>query len=534
MPDLDFLQGKSEAEIRKLLIDAVNYKLGHSGDDWVPNGAQANYIKLLGGVRGYEQDENTWVVADDPDNFISVFCTANGVGKTHLVTHVALQVLGVLNNRWFRDERGELFPFFQNPPVGGRCRIVSTPTALEKTILPMLRDIWPVDAPAPKKEGNSYYPSFYNKRGAFLDLMSYEQDVDKFASATLGVILFDEPDKTPERFIESTARFRRGGKIGITACPLNAAAWVHDMVIGNTNWRVGTVYARIWANSIERGIRGILKEEDISNMIAGWSEDEYAARALGQFMHLSGVVYKMFNRRVHVVKPQEIPRHGTIFCAMDPHDARPPFIGWFLMAEDGRIYQIAEFPSVEVSRKDQAANPRSPDGKRRLYYTDMQHDSRTIDDYVAVIKNVEAGFGRPVYRRVMDPRFGNKTYPNSGAKVWQEYVNRGVQFDLAGVDPTLARGHSKVKAMLQYNLDDTSKPFVYPRLFISENCQNTIRAFERYRFKVNPSGGAEEEVEDDKGVKDPMDVVRMVADLDYTYIDPQIINQWHQIWAEAS
>lgn len=526
LEDIDvLLRGKSEAEIEDLLRQALHYKLGHLGDSWVPNGAQANFIKLFGGVRGYEQDENTWVVAEHADNFINIFCAANGVGKSHLLGNISLQMLGLLDNRWFKDGRGELFPFYRCPPVSGRGRIVSSPTNLEKTIVPFLLDIWPKDEPKPDKANKTYYSHFENKRGQFFDLMSYEQDVDKFAGPTLGWCLFDEPEGTPERFIETTARFRRGGKIGILLCPLNSASWVHDMVIGNTNWLVGTVYARIWANSMRDGIRGMLTPEHIDMMISGWGEDVYAARALGQFMHLSGVVFKMFSRSVHVLRRTEIPRYGTIYCTMDPHDARPPYISWHLAAEDGRVYTIKEFPEVRI-----VYGRDTMDGKRRTFYSDMQHDNRTIDDYVKIIKEIEANLGIPVRRRVMDGRFGNKPYPNSGRKVWQEYLERGVLFELAGVDPTLARGHAKLKAMLQHNLSDNTKPIVIPRWFISEDCQNMIRALERYRFKVNPGGGAEEEVEDDKGIKDPIDTARMMADFDYKYVDPQVIREWHKLW----
>jgi hypothetical protein len=520
------------AELKK----GLQHKVDHPGNYWIPNGAQLNFVKLIGGAKNWEENENTWVESTEQDNFINVFVAANGVGKTDALAHITGQLLKIIDNPYFRYQnhptlKGELYGFYRHPPAGGRGRIVSTPTNLTDVIVPKLIEVFGSAPYKKEKRGKDYYSYFEGPTGRSVTLMSYEQDVDKFAGATLGWCFFDEPEDDPARFLETTARFRKGGKIFFTICPLTYGAWVHDLVIGNTNWDVGVVTARIWANSTDpaKGIRGILKPENINRMIAGWPPGEYEARALGQFMHLRGVVYPQFDRKVHVVDPLEIPHDGTLYCAMDPHDSRPPFIGWFKATADGRVYMVKEWPGVTSQFVGRGVDR----SERKTFYQDIDTDDRTIDDYAQIIKDIEREIGVPA-RRIMDGRFGNKTYPNSGRKVYDEYNHRGVTFGLAGVDPTLARGHEKVKVMLQHDLEGKNGRVIIPRLFISSECENTIRAFERYAFK--PKRDLEDvgrEIVQER-YKDPMDVVRMIADAEYKYVDPEFTEKWHSAFIPES
>jgi len=514
MNDIDYSQFK-DAELASLVIDQFN----NIGNYWVPNGAQLNFIKLVGGARDFEENQNTWVESPGSYNFVNCFVAANGVGKTDVICHIAGTLLGVLDNPYFKDSQGDLYQFYKYPPASGKGRIISNPTNIVDNIVPKLLEILPKGTYRAEKKGKEYLSYFEltlpNRLKRSFNIMSYEQEVDKFAGSTIGWCLFDEPEDDPSKFIETTARFRRGGQIMITLCPLGSAAWVHDLVIGNTNWEVGAVYARIWANSTDptQGIRGILEPQDIDRMIAGWDDDEYTARALGEFMHLRGRVYPMFDRNVHVIDPREIPREGTVYCVMDPHDSRPPFIGYFKVCPDGRIYMIKEWPPVET---------RGSHTKRKIFYTDYKYDSRTIDDYVKVIFDIEREVGKS-RMRFMDGRFGNKRYPNSGLLVFEEYCQRNCDFDVAPVDPTLARGHAKVKALLQHDLtgEKTGRK-IFPRMYISAECENTIRSFERYAFKVRKRGEDIGRELVSEIYKDPMDVVRMAADLELDYYDESI------------
>lgn len=521
---------------RSLLFDQIQ----NPGNYWQPNLAQANFVKLFGqaGISSLVKHKYCWWQAESTDNFINVWVGGNRSGKSAEMVIMAGQMLGAVDSPIFKDADGQLFPFFRHPVNRGHMWIISNTAAIRDNIVPEILRMWSPDKYEKSKDGNEYFSKFWNpKNGYTLWLKTYNQDVTEFRAKTLWATFFDEPENKPDIFQETVARHIGGGKIGFFLCPLDDAGWVYDMIIGNTNWRVGTMFAKTEINCIEHGVGGIYTHKEIQDIMAGYPADQMEARYHAAFMHLTGLVYKKFNRGVHVVRASEIPRQGTLYCAMDPHDERYPFIGYFRATPDGRMYMIREWPEVEKGFSQHAQ-----DEIKRIFYTDMLHSSKTIEYYIAKMKQIEREIGIPA-QRIMDGRFGNKRYPNSGKLVWEEYLQptgskeSGLLFDLAAVDPTNARKHTKVKAMLDYNLPhasdyDPSMPIKAPRLFICEDCHNTQRALERY-CHARGSSGSREMVEDIPGIKDPVDTIGMIADLDYSYQDPNEINLWHEVWANA-
>ena len=106
-------------DLREVLLD----KLKRPGDYWVPNGAQWNFIKAVGGYRDFEIDENTWVDYPTTYNFVNAFVAANGGGKTDVGAMIAAVLLGGVDNPFFYDKSGLMYPFYRHPPAGGRGRI---------------------------------------------------------------------------------------------------------------------------------------------------------------------------------------------------------------------------------------------------------------------------------------------------------------------------------------------------------------------------------------------------------------------------
>jgi hypothetical protein len=515
------IQENTDLQVKHLIF---NKFFARPGDFWVPNGAQANFIKMVGGVDDYEIHDTTWVESDSKDNFINLFVGANGSGKTDVICHIGGTFLGVVNNGFFKNSSGELYPFFRYPPAGGRGRIVSNSTAIRDTIVPKLLEILPEGSYTKDKKGRDYYCEFTGPNGRKFDLMTYEQEVKEFRSMSLGWCIFDEPEENDKIFLETTARFRRGGKIMFTLTPLGESAWVHNLVLGHSRWKVGAVYADVEVNCIKHGLRGMLQHSDIERMIAGWPEEERAARVHAQWMHLRGLVYPMFDRKVHVIDPREIPEEGTLYCAMDPHTARPPFIGWFKACSNGRLYMIKEWPEV-VMRK---IGKGGCEGSYHCYYDEMKHDDRGYDEYAEVIKQVEEQIGQAT-QRVMDGRFGNTKYSGSTRTVYQEYCARGVEFRLSENDPYLRRGHNRVRSLLRHKNalgEEKGKEVILPRLYISSECVNTIRGLEQYIF--DPKGSSDSEAVCETG-KDQCDVIRYMSDINWRYIDPQTMRSWRSM-----
>lgn len=511
--------------IEELLLNTIEDKFfKRPADFYIPNGAQLNFIKLFGGGTGFEKTPHTWVEADQGENFINFYVAANGTGKTDIQILISGEMIGACDNPYFRDSSGKLYPYYYQYPTECRGRIISTPDAIRKTIEPRLCKLFP-NIKKEKRGHSDFYNYFEGSRG-FFDLMTYGQEPTQFESATLNFVFFDEPPDNRDIFIATTARARKGMRIGFVMTPLKASAWLHDIVSGNTGWSVGSVYAQMEVNCRQHGLRGALEHKHLEEQAAGWSEEEREARVYARWMHLAGQVYYMFDRQIHVVSDFEIPREGTIYCAMDPHTRRPNVILWFKVCQNGRVYIIREYPEVTMADRS---------GKQiTQYFSDISRSDTTYEEYCDKIKSVEDEIG--VARdRVMDGRFGNTSYGDGSLPYYMEFNRRGVAFRCSPSDPYNYRGHNRVKSLLKCSnvfRKDDKIPSVLPRLFVSDRCQNTIRAFESYVYDPNREGDSEKVLEHGK---DHMDCVRMMSDMEsWKYQDPMSVLHWDRLFSNQN
>ena len=268
---------------------------------FVPNGKTEEFINMVGNNK----------------TFICLFSAANGVGKTACGCNILAHFLyGPSGNKYFDD-----LPLFKKFPYPKQGRIVSDATTIVETTVPELKKWLPSGRYTTNKAGKNFEKKWRTDTGFKFDLMTYDQSVKEFESATLGWAWFDEPP--PLAIFKATvARMRRGGIIFITATPLTGSAWMYDHILtykGDGGQR-DFIEAGVACNCIEHGIRGILKHKDIEKMIAEYDEEDMQARVHGKFQHLIGIVFKTFKRKIHVIKPFNInPRDFITIEALDPH-----------------------------------------------------------------------------------------------------------------------------------------------------------------------------------------------------------------------
>lgn len=116
------------------------------------------------------------------------------------------------------------------------------------------------------------------------------------------------------------------------------------MEYDNLERQVGIVFADIEANCKQHGIRGILEHSDIERMVAEYDEADKQARVHGKFQHLTGLIYKSFSRKVHVIKPFPINKKDyTVYERVDTHPRNPDAIGWYAVNKWGQKFVIDEF-----------------------------------------------------------------------------------------------------------------------------------------------------------------------------------------------
>lgn len=111
----------------------------------------------------------------------------------------------------------------------------------------------------------------------------------------------------------------------------------------NPNRKVLSITADVEDNCQTHGIRGILKHSDIERMLAEYSEDELEPRAHGRFQHLSGLVFKKFDRKIHVIEPFVISeRDYLVWHALDTHPRNPDAGLWVAVDKNGTKFAVDE------------------------------------------------------------------------------------------------------------------------------------------------------------------------------------------------
>jgi len=382
------------------------------------------------------------------DYFISLYSAANGVGKTCLGANMLANLIWPEGNGFFQQE------LMRNWTFPKKIRIVTEPTTVTSTIIPELYNWFPAGRFKAEKHGKNYECHWETDTGWTIDIMTYDQAVKEFESATLGLIWLDEPP--PESIYKAcVSRLRRGGMLFITATPLTGSAWMYDQIIGNPDHDVGRrfyIEADVESACCEHGDRGFLKHEHIENMVSQYSEEEKQARIYGKFQHLVGLVYKQWEHKVHVIRPFDINlRDYTVYHALDPHPRTKDAGLWLAVDKWGQKFVIDEFwKSCQGGSKELAAN---------LWKIDQQY--RTV-------------------RRMADP----------SAFIEDQHTQKSLISKIESYRPFNYLEASKARTASNRRIADAldfqkvgDEFIVTPELYVFETCKRTIYEIEHWMWQ---------------------------------------------------
>jgi hypothetical protein len=451
---------------------------------------------------GQERFLNAFLEKKRP--FITVIGAGNGMGKTSLM---APFMVGCAYGPDEVSEWMERYPIWEQEATkrrlrGGplRYRIICHADAMKENgpVLDAIKEWFPKGRYKLHQKGKTYYSQLecFDMDGstcAIFDVKTHDQEKNAHAGANLDGVFADEP--MPEAIYgETIGRCRKENAfLAMFLTPLEMAGWMMDQIIDDQDGHeIVVVNGSLWDNCKDiAGTRGHLSREVIERQIREWEKrnpHELEARVNGTFTHLSGAIYKNYNAAVHEVDDFPIPEHWPIYCIIDPHDSKPPFVTWVAQSEID-AYVIREWPTDE--------------------YTKLGENTLTIAQLVTMGRDIERTFRPQVLWRFMDPNKGQYRYNNTNTTVQQEYHAAGWSFELSEDD--LQVGHQRVMAMLYYNnkmpIDEANRPYL--RVF--KSCKNTAKSLARYGFKKTAIEGASLTTNIDKKYKDPADNVRYFA-----------------------
>lgn len=233
----------------------------------------------------------------------------------------------------------------------------------------------------------------------------------------------------------------------------------------------------------------------------------------------------------NIVKRAAMPTEGTRYMFCDPHDARRYCCLWVMVPPHGTdpavLYVYRDWPDQRTYGEWAVMSEREVTADTRKGWDGdpgpaQATDGWGITEYKRLWRELERG--ETIRERWIDARFAaSKHAQESGHSclLWQfldEHEDPGTGEKLGPVQFQPATGESTevTLPLVQSLLDcwNRERPLVLgvnaPRLFVSEECEQTIWAMSNYTGRAGATGAS----------KDFVDLVRHAAAAGLTYVEP--------------
>lgn len=331
-----------------------------------------------------------------------LFIGGNRSGKT--VANVIECIWRITKTHPFRPELNDI-----EGEIRGRLVCVSFVDGLEKIILPLFKKWMPkkfLKGRSWDKSYNKYLRTLTLEDGSYVEFMSYDQELEKFAGTSRHFVSFDEE---PPRSVWEECLLRlvdTDGDWWISMTPVEGLTWVFELIY--QPWEEGqrpeTLVLQV---SMDDNPHLLAKAKSkILKNIADDSDRE--ARKEGSFVQIKGLVYKRFDPHVHKRKDFRLQRGMRIFTSLDTGWRHPAAWLWHAVEHSGHITTFHEIIESE----------------------------RTVESLAAEVHAFEKAILRPlgieVYVRTGDPAM-LQTKEHTGTSIVGEYAKHDIFIGVEGV-----------------------------------------------------------------------------------------------------
>lgn len=331
---------------------------------------------------------------------------------------------GINEDIWWLTGR---HPFLQlpPPPIIGRITTVDFKNGLHKIILPQLSQWIP-----PSDLINGSWEDSWNGQNHTLklandsevEIMSYDQELEKFAGVPRHFTHFDE-EPPFDIFKECKARLvDYNGRWWMTMTPVEGMTWTFDEIWEKrSNGLVDSIQVDITDNPH-------LSAEAIENLLEGYDEDERKIRGRGDYIAVSGLVFKTFDPQVHMIESGIPPAEGwTHYMSLDAGFNNPTAVYWHAVEQKtGRVVTYKEHYRSE--------------------WTVEQHAKYILE----VEKELLNDYGIIPFLRIADPAIKQRQQ-TTGHSIQIEYSKHGVNLAL-GSQRDINAGLDKMNNYLRLNM----------------------------------------------------------------------------------
>jgi phage terminase large subunit-like protein len=380
---------------------------------------------------------------------IRLYIGGNRSGKT---------VGGIIEDIWWVTKKHPYIDIDAIWPEPIRGRIVTTDfiNGWDKIIRPELAR-W---IPLSELRGSSWTTAYDKEthvlhfdNGGFIEIMTHEQDLEKFAGASRHFVHFDE-ECSKDIYNECIARLvDTGGCAWMTETPVDGMTWVFDTLYEpglEGDLQILVVEVDMYDNPFVSDA----EKDNLTALYGGSGTDDVNARIHGKFVRKGGLIYPDFSETVHVIEP-DIPSKDYLWAVSMDHGLKNPSSWhWHAVNYEGRVYTFEE------------------------------HYQRNwvISQHAAKVHEINKKLGREPDYYVGDPSIRNRM-PNTGVSVFEEYVKYGIIIQHQDYLNDFKPGVERVTRYLRTvdrEFDGTEVPY----WLITRNCTNLIWEIKRYRWRT--------------------------------------------------
>lgn len=204
-----------------------------------------------------------------------------------------------------------------------------------------------------------------------------------------------------------------------------------------------------------------ISKDEIDKAKTELTEDTFAQEYLADFRKYTGLVYKEFNREIHIMEPFDIPETWSIYRGIDFGSTNPTACLWIAVDGDDNWFVVDEH-----------------------YKT-----GETIEYHAGVInansksKRATATYGDPSGAQWISEFSQRGIYITPANKEVGTNFNSWVRFGIEKVSEKLKSIPGHMVSSVQRVETQLERFQNMPSLFVFSNCQNTIKEFETYRWK---------------------------------------------------
>jgi phage terminase large subunit-like protein len=333
------------------------------------------------------------------------------------------------------------------PPVIGRICTVDFKNGVDKIILPNLRQWLPPSYLINGSWEDSYHSAKHLltlENGSELEIMSYEQDLDKFAGVPRHFIHFDE-EPPKNIFGECKARLvDYRGSYWLTMTPVDGMTWTYDEIFEpgiNGDPLIDVIVVDMTDNPH-------IDQEEIEDFLSGLDAEERIIRGKGEYIAIGGLVFKFFSSERNVIDPVVPSGPGwTYYESLDHGFNNPTAWLWHAVHTNGTVVTFDEHYRSEMT-VEQHANIVLE--KEKLY-----RESKGIVPFL----------------RIADPAIKQRSAV-TGYSIQIEYALNGLDLALG----TLRSVDAGLNRMNTY--------FQNGKWYITSNCTNLLKEMRKYKRKT--------------------------------------------------